>query len=344
MQARAFLTVARYGRFVHAAQVLHISQPALTVQVQQLEEALHLRLLDRDTRGVTLTPAGRELVPMLQKLILEHETILANARDLAKLNFGTIRMACIPSIATTYLPEAIAQFRELHAKVGFDLHDVNGNRVVEMVRQDEVEFGITNIDQKWPDLDVTALYEEDIHALYPKSHQLASEDQVTLEKLAEYPLILLGTEFHSRSILESAFIAAGRLVRPVCEPKQTSTAIGMVRAGLGIALLGSLVIAASNLPCFPELCSRPIDSPRLKLTINLIRKAGRSLSPAAKTFSDILFEYNEKSRWLDPHWVPGIGASSKIGDLFRSNLLGEGEPTSTRPTGSYSQRHEDPAS
>lgn len=167
-QASAFLTVARYGRFTHAAQVLHISQPALTVQVQQLEEALNLRLLHRDTHSVTLTSAGRELVPMLQKLITEHETITASARDLVALKYGTIRMACVPSIATTYLPEAIERFRNGHMNVNFDLRDVNGQTVVNLVRHGEVEFGITNIDQKWPDLNVTPLYEEQIHVVFSK--------------------------------------------------------------------------------------------------------------------------------------------------------------------------------
>jgi DNA-binding transcriptional LysR family regulator len=314
-QAKAFLTVARFCSFTHAAQILHVSQPALTVQVQQLEESLNLRLFDRGTRRVILTAAGRELVPMLQTLILEHEAIMANARDLAASRQGTIRLACVPSIATTYLPEAISRFRERHTNVAFDLRDVNGQRVVAMVREEEVEFGITNIDQKWPDLDVTGLYQEEIHAVFPKSHPIAELKEITLEDVAQYPLILLGTEFNSRVILETAFIAAGQLVKPICEPKCTSTAIGMVRAGLGIALLGSLVIAASNLYCFPQLCSRPLYSPSLTLSINLIRKTGRSLSPATQAFIDLLFEYNKEGHWTDPLWTRTRGLSETLNNV-----------------------------
>lgn len=302
-QAKAFLTVARFCNFTHAAQVLHISQPALTVQVQQLEESLQLRLFDRGTRRVTLTAAGQELMPMLRSFMQEYESIMANARDLAAHKQGTIRLACIPSIATTYLPEAILRFKDNHPNVAFDLKDVNGQRVVAMVRDGEVEFGITNIDNNWPDLDVTALYREDIHAIFPKSHPIAAVKELTLENLAQYPLILLGTEFNSRAVLESAFIAAGQFVKPICEPRQTSTAIGMVRGGLGVALLGSLVIAASNLYSYPHLCSRPIDNPSLSLPINLIRKTGRSLSPASQAFIDLLFEYNKEDHWMDPRWT-----------------------------------------
>lgn len=307
LQAKAFLTVARYCSFTRAAQVLHISQPALTVQVQQLEESFNLRLFDRGTRRVALTAAGRELAPMLQKLILEQEAIMGSARDLAGSKHGTIRLACVPSIATTYLPEAISRFREKHINVRFDLRDVNGQRVVGMVREDEVEFGITNIDQKWPDLEATPLYREEIHVIFPKSHPIGGQSKITLEDIAQYPLILLGTEFNSRAVLEAAFVAEGQLVRPVCEPKCTSTVIGMVRGGLGIALLGSLVVAASNLYCFSELCSRPVDEPALTLPINLIRKVGRSLSPAAQTFIDILFEYNKEGRWADPRGMLEMG-------------------------------------
>ncbi len=311
-QIRAFLAVARFNSFRQASQLLYVSQPALTVQMQQLEESLGLRLFDRDTRRVVLTPAGHALMPMFQHLISELEAIVENAKDLAMLRQGKVSLACVPSIATTYLPEAMMRFRKQHLNVKFDLRDANGQRVVAMVRADEVEFGITNSDQKWPDLDVIGLYREEIHAVFPKSHPIADMKVAKLEDILNYPLIILDAEFNSRAVLEAAFLTLGRLVKPACEPKYTSTAIGMVRAGLGIALLGSLVISASNLGSYPELCSRPIESPPLVLSINLIRKKGRTLSPAAQAFIDLLFENNQEGLWIDctrpsePAYLDGV--------------------------------------
>ena len=297
MKLKAFLTVARFGSFTSAAQVLHISQPALTVQVQQLEKSLNLRLFDRDTRHVVLTPSGRHFAPMFQRLFLELETIVDNAQNFSELKQGIVRLGCIPSVATTYLPEIISRFRERYPQVLFDLRDANGQGVVEMVRSDQVELGITNANPKWPDLDAIDLYEEEIHVVFPKSHVISSFKTVTLDDIAEYPLVFLDTGFNSRTVLDAAFAAAGKLVKPVCEVSFTSTAIGMVRAGLGLAMLGSLVVSASNLRSFPDLQSRRIENPDLVLLIKLVRKTGRSLSPSAQAFADMIVKMNGKNRW-----------------------------------------------
>lgn len=306
MQLRSFLTVARFGSFTTAAQAMHISQPALTVQIQQLESSLNIRLFDRDTRHVELTPSGRLFAPMFQRLLLELEGIIDHAQNLSELRQGVVRLACIPSVATTYLPDTIACFRERYPGVSFDLRDANGQGVIDMVGADEVEFGITNINQKWAEFDVLELYEEEIHVVFPRSHVISTLKSVDLEDLAEYPLVFLDSGFNSRTVLDAAFAAAGRLVKPVCEVRHTSTAIGMVRAGLGIALLGSLVVSASNLRSFPELQSRRIDRPRLALYIKLIRKMGRSLSPSAQAFVDLMVKMNKKDRWAISYGQPAF--------------------------------------
>jgi DNA-binding transcriptional LysR family regulator len=297
MQLKAFLTVARFGSFTSAAQALHISQPALTVQIQQLERSLDLRLFDRDTRHVVLTPSGRRFAPMFQRLLLELESVIDNAKNFSELKQGIVRLGSIPSIATTYLPETILAFRERYPQVSFDLRDANGQGVVELVRSDKVEFGITNIDQKWPDLDVTELYQEEIHVVCPKTHPIAALEKVTLGEITQYPLVFLDTGFNSRTVLDAALAASGRFVKPVCEVSYTSTAIGMVRAGLGVAMLGWLVVCASNLHSLPDLMSRRIDHPDLVLPISLIRKTGRSLSPSAQAFVDMLIKMNKRKRW-----------------------------------------------
>ncbi|HWO30791.1 MAG TPA: LysR family transcriptional regulator [Candidatus Acidoferrum sp.] len=298
MQVRAFLSVAKCGTFTQAAHVLHISQPALSVQVRQLEESLNLRLFDRDTRHVALTHSGNELLPIFQRLFMEFETVIANARDLSAKKQGVVRLACVPSIATTYLPEAIAQFRKRHPNISIDLRDAHGKRVVSLVRSDDVELGITNASFNPEEIDSLDLYQEKIHVVFPKSHPIGRLEQVTIEQIATYPLVLLSPELNSRTILDAAFSEAGLMVNPAIEVTHPSTAIGMVRAGIGVALLGSLVINASNVHAYPELVSRAIKNPHLHLRIRLIWKMGCSFSPPAQAFVKLLRELNKENRWL----------------------------------------------
>jgi DNA-binding transcriptional LysR family regulator len=99
----ALIAIARAGNFTRAAQALHISQPSLTVQIRQLEEALGVRLLDRNTRSVRLTQIGRELTPVIERLVREVDSVVLNARDLATGNRGLVTVAALPSISATIL-------------------------------------------------------------------------------------------------------------------------------------------------------------------------------------------------------------------------------------------------
>ncbi|MGH9734197.1 MAG: LysR family transcriptional regulator [Candidatus Acidiferrales bacterium] len=290
VQIRAFLTVARLKSFTVAARVLHISQPALTVQIQQLEAVLNLRLLDRNTHSVSLTPAGHRLLPKLRSILYELEAVLASGRDLAAPSHGIVGLACIPSIASTWLPDAIACFRNEHPQASFDLRDTNGRRVIPLVRSGEVEIGITNSSEKCSDLDEIELCRERMRVIFPKSHPIADLQEIPLDRIADYPLILLDTELNSRVLLDSEFSALGRRVHPVCEVALPSAAIGMVRAGLGIALLAPFVIMANHLETYPELRHRPIDNSHLVLCIRVIYKKDLSLSPFAQAFLDLLRE------------------------------------------------------
>jgi DNA-binding transcriptional LysR family regulator len=298
MQVKAFVAVARVNSFTHAAELLHLSQPALTVQIRQLEEFFNLKLFDRNTRRVRLTNSGRDLFPVLQNLLSEYETVVENARGIAGRSRGQVTLGCLPSFATTHLPKAIVQFRKRHPQVSFSVKDSTGRRILTMVRAGDVEFGISDVDSNWPDLEFKHLYSDRIHVVFPNSHPLAKAKHVMLDDISKFPLVLLDAESNSRTVLDSAFLAKGRLVTPACEVSYTSTAIGMVRAGLGITLLGSLVIEASNLHSFSELQFRPVPDPSFVRRVGLVKKKKQSLSPPAETFADLLLEYGQKNGWL----------------------------------------------
>ncbi|HEX2115189.1 MAG TPA: LysR family transcriptional regulator [Alphaproteobacteria bacterium] len=292
-QIRAFMAVARFGSFTRAAQLLHLSQPALTVQIRQLEQGLGVRLFDRNTRTVSLTAVGRELIPAFQRLLQEFDAVVVNAKDLAAKRHGVVRLACLPSFASTVLPEIIAGFRRRHPRVSFVLKDAVGKRILSMVRGEEVDFGIGVAAAEEPDLETLYLMQDRMHVVFPARHPLARARNVSLDNLRAYPLVLMDPESTVRALVDAAFARRGRLAVPACEATYMSSAIGMVRAGLGVTILPS---TAMELRANPRLRSKPIDDPGLTRRIVIVRKAKRSLSPAAESFIDELLAATPGSR------------------------------------------------
>src|SRR3954462_3195566 len=150
-QIRAFVSVAHLKSFTRAASVLHLSQPALTVQIRRLEDALAVRLLDRNSRTVELTRVGRELAPVFQRLLRELDTVVIDTRNLGAKRYGVVGMAALPSVAAGLLPDAIAAFREANPRVTFVLKDVITKRVLSLVRTEEVDLGVLGGDFVEPD-------------------------------------------------------------------------------------------------------------------------------------------------------------------------------------------------
>jgi len=141
-QVRSFLAVARVKSFTGAASVLHVTQPALTVQIRRLEEALGVTLFDRDTRSVELTRVARDLLPPFERALQDFDAAVGSARDIATQARGIVRLAALPSVAAGILPDAILQFRQQRPNVMFDLRDVIAGQVLTLVQSEQVDFGV----------------------------------------------------------------------------------------------------------------------------------------------------------------------------------------------------------
>jgi DNA-binding transcriptional LysR family regulator len=286
-QIRAFVTVAQLGSFTRAASILNLSQPALTVQIRNLEEALGVRLFDRNTRTVSLTRMGRELVPALQRILRDLDAVVAEARDVAAQRHGIVRLAALPSFAAGVLPEIIAQFREANPKISFVIHDVIASGVVAQVREEQVDLGLTGGRIVDPDFEVLHTTQDHMHVVYPVGHSFGDMDQVDVEALTRHPLILMHPATSVRAVVDAAFLAAGRLPIIAAEATYMSTAVGMVRAGLGAAILPG---SAMEVRAEQTLRSHPVDDRRFTREISIIKKAERTLPPASESFAHDLIQ------------------------------------------------------
>ncbi len=287
LQLRAFLAVSRYGSFTRAAEMTHRTQPAITQQIRLLEEALGLKLFDRSTRQLRLTQVGVELVPTLSGMLQQLDDVLEDAQDLRYKRKGTVRIGCLPSVASLYLPRRIMKFRQHHPGVSFLLSDGLGDQVVSMLKRGDVDFGITDIPEREPGLLSHPLLQETISVLYLDGHPVGRAARIDINELAEHDLILMSPGSTVRRIVDTAFAAQGRIAVAMCEASYNTTAIGMVQAGLGIALLPA---SGFNLDLDTRFRAKEIDAPGFRRRLGIVTLKGKSQPPAAHAFMAMLLE------------------------------------------------------
>jgi LysR family transcriptional regulator, carnitine catabolism transcriptional activator len=281
---RAFLAVTRHANFTRAAQELHVSQSALTVQIQQLEEALGVKLFDRNKRRVVLTDAGRQVLDPLQRLVIDTEAIVSQTREIAGLRRGIISVALLPSIASGILAEVLQRFNAAYPGIVTRIHDVVAASVIEQVRKEEVDFGIGMLTRADKELTATPLFTDRLFAFLPTNHPLSSRTTVSFLQISQYPLVLTGTDSSVRALVENALQNSSIHATPTYEVNYMSTSLSLVRAGFGIAILPE---HADSMGSASGLVKLPITRPAINRHIQIIRRKGKSLSPAAIKLEEV---------------------------------------------------------
>jgi DNA-binding transcriptional LysR family regulator len=285
---RAFLAAASTGSFTRAASMLSISQPALTVRIHQFETSIGTRVFNRNTRSVKLTSAGRELLPGFQRLMSQFDATVAGAKDLAEKGHGAIRVATLPSVGASQLPGLISKFKRRYPRITFVLRDAVNSRIRELVRNEEVDLGIAHRENLESDLEAIDLFEDRMHAVYLAKHPLDKAPSVTVKMLTKYPLILMDRQTSVRTLIEQALLAGGHSTAPACEATYMSSAIAMVRAELGVAILPSSAVEPG---LYSEIRSKEIADPYLTRGICVIWRRDNSLLPAAESFRQMLSKH-----------------------------------------------------
>lgn len=283
-QLRVFVAVARLGNFTRAAERLHLSQPSMSLHIRQLEQDLGVRLFDRSTRSVALTRAGDDFLPTAERLLDEVQSAVDSVADLAARRRGRVAVAVLPSVAAELLPRAMAALHARHPDITVSLRDDVAELIPARVRSGEVDFGLGAIDSIDPDIAGSPLVSDELIAVFPPSHPLASAKttssvKTTWRALAKYPFVAMSRDSSVRRLTEQAFAHNGLVLEPAFEAKYMSTAAGIIAHGLGV---GTLPSSAVSMVQHAGLAHAEIRGPVMKRQIGVMTRRGRSLSPAAE--------------------------------------------------------------
>lgn len=285
---RAFIAVARTGSFTLAAESLFVSQSALSGLIKELEQTLGLKVIERSTRRLHLSDVGRDLYPLVDKILHDLDGVLVQVAERKALKTGMVRIATPQLMASTLLPEVIVAYGAEHPEIRIKVVDCVVENVMSRVFSGEVDFGIGPERDPNSDIATATLFEGPFMAVFPHHHPLAALPEVRWTELMTYPFIALKGQFIERLSLELRAVVRDISLAPSSEVAFMSTALAMVSSGLGVT---ACIPYATSLVSLYGLTMRPLIEPVVKRRFFVFTREGRSLTPAAESFRAFLFHY-----------------------------------------------------
>ncbi len=284
-QIRYFLVLATELNFTRAAMRLHISQPPLTRQIQQLETAMGVVLFERNTRGVALTQAGMVFLEEARKIVAlteqaENKTRLAHQGHLGRLDIGIFGSAIL-----NVIPTLLIELRKTHPDIAISLQNTTKIEQIEAVREKRLDIGFNRVFPPAPDLTVETVLIENLFVAMNKNHPLARRRVLTVKDLIDQPLILFPNNV--RPTFADNVVALcrkeGFAPNVVHEVEDVMTCVALVSAGLGLAVVPA---SAVNLQ-LPEVRYHPLRSPDATVDLSCVYRADDA-SPALLVFIEIV--------------------------------------------------------
>lgn len=234
-----FIAVAEELHFSRAAERLHISQPPLSQQIQSLEEKLGVKLFERTKRQVHLTEAGKVFLERSYGVLAQLEQAIAATQQIGRGEVGQLAIGFVDSAMYTLLPEILKVFREQFPAVELRLHELTTQEQIQALHHKQIDIGIVRSAIREPGLSVECFLPESLVLALPENHPLSALTQVSLSTLASELFILfpakLGPVFYEQIIHSCQ--QAGFYPKVAQEAVQMQTIVGLVAAGLGIAIV-----------------------------------------------------------------------------------------------------------
>lgn len=284
-QLKAFVLVAEHNSFTKAAEILMLTQSALSGLIKELEQNLDIKLFVRTTRKMHLSDAGQRLLPQAKRVLNEVAVLDEKVAGLKSLHQGHVRLSVSQQLAASAMPQFIAKFCETYPNIQVTLVDCSIDDVVSQVENLETDLGIAPERHYSADVDAAVLFESSFYLVLPKMHPLANRKTVYWEDLLQEKLITLNGPFIKSLQNQLPEDISSRIFNPDFEVNYLSTALGMTRQGLGVTLC---LLYAADWVKQNGLVMRPLYKPVVERKFLLYTNKNRDLSPAAMAFQEFV--------------------------------------------------------
>ncbi len=316
-QLRYLVALADEQHFTRAAAREHIAQPALSQQIRRLEQEVGLALVERTTRKVTVTEAGKTLVARARRILSEVDAANAELQALAGVRTGHVSVGTMHTMGPVDVSQALAVFHERHPGVELTVREQSSEELAEMLRDDVLDLAFLSVTERieTQGLVLRQLVSEELVAVLPSGHPLATRRRLRMAELADEQFVSYREGARLRELLTYAAHQAGFEPQIKLESNESERIRRLVARGMGVAILpqsdadrsaGHLAVAA-------------LTEPSLRRDITLACREGRRLSPAAAEFLEL-----SKELFAEPR--PADGDAPKAGPSRAGRPASTGDP------------------
>lgn len=264
---------------------MHLTQSAISLLVRELETGLNARLIDRTTRNVQVTEVGKEFFAGAERILGDLEHLVTNVGQLVAKQRGRVVLTAPLILSSTFLPNIIAEFKKQYPGIELVLKDSLPDQVLPQVITTAADIGIGTFHQEEHGLHAELLFKDSLVAVFPAAHPFSEAARLTWSDLDGMPILTLPRDSIFRELTEQGFRAVGLVLDPAFEAAYVGTLIGLVRAGLGIAIVpGSATAVTDSL----NIRWKQLEAPVVEREVMIIHRGRGSISPATQAFADFI--------------------------------------------------------
>ncbi|WP_071394540.1 LysR family transcriptional regulator [Bacillus tuaregi] len=279
-----FLEVAKQKNMTKAAEILHISQPALSKMIKGLEEELGMTLIIRSNKSSEVTDAGYIVMEYAKKMLALLDEMSTTLEDMSNLKRGMIQIGIPPIAGSLFFPKVLAAFHKAYPNIKINITEYAAPRLTKKVLEGEIELGIAVLPVQEDDLEILPIVSEELKLLVQKDHPLAYREAVYLRELEQEEFIFFSEDFALHDIIWKQCISEGFAPNILFKSSQWDFIAEIVAANLGVTIM-------------PESICNRIDNEQIKMihllpatpwNLAVVMKKDKYISNAARTFMNFI--------------------------------------------------------
>ncbi len=283
---RVFASIAEHGSLTRAARALHVSQPAVSKQLGDLETDIGALLVDRLPRGVRLTAAGEVLFAHAQRILHAERAAESELRDLAGLEAGRLSIGASTTIGSYFVPSLFGELHRAHPRVELELRIANTAAIRDAVLENRLDLGLTEGLVGTDALSVETLAGDELVAIAAPGHPALARAPLPARALQSLPLLMREPGSGSRDVVEAALLERGLRVHPIMSLGSTEALKNAVLHGLGVAIVSRLTVEYELRT--GRLAELALLDLRIRRDLHLVALRDKRMSPAAAEFIKLL--------------------------------------------------------